>query len=95
MGLASWAFLVYNCPASTAAAILTPYPFVLWLARVISMLWTNLGNQVRQTLLPKWKLLIPLFEAVMNSFRAIHDARRRASPSTASLRRRPLVIVMR
>jgi len=25
----SWAFLVYNCPASTAAALFTPYPFVL------------------------------------------------------------------
>jgi hypothetical protein len=39
------------------------------------MLWTNLRNQVRQTPLPKWKPLIPLFEAVMNSFQAIRDAR--------------------
>lgn len=38
------------------------------------MLWTNLRNQVRQTPLPKWKPLIPLFEAVMNSFQAIRDA---------------------
>ena len=40
------------------------------------MLWTNLRNQVRQTPLPKWKPLIPLFEAVMNSFQAIRDAKR-------------------
>src|ERR1700730_17757956 len=39
------------------------------------MLWTNLRNQVRQTPLPKWKPLIPLFEAVMNSFQAIRDTR--------------------
>jgi hypothetical protein len=38
------------------------------------MLWTNLRNQVRQTPLPKWKPLIPLFEAVMNSFQAVRDA---------------------
>jgi hypothetical protein len=42
------------------------------------MLWTNLRNQVRQTPLPKWKPLIPLFEAVMNSFQAIRDARAKA-----------------
>jgi hypothetical protein len=41
------------------------------------MLWTNLRNQVRQTPLPKWKPLIPLFEAVMNSFQAIRDAKRK------------------
>jgi hypothetical protein len=40
------------------------------------MLWTNLRNQVRQTPLPKWKPLIPLFEAVMNSFQAVRDAKR-------------------
>lgn len=40
------------------------------------MLWTNLRNQVRQTPLPKWKPLIPVFEAVMNSFQAIRDAKR-------------------
>src|ERR1035437_5651924 len=37
---------------------------------------TNLRNQVRQTPLPKWRPLIPLFEAVMNSFHAIRDAKR-------------------
>lgn len=42
------------------------------------MLWTNLKNQVRQTPLPKWKPLIPLFEAVMNSFQAVRDAKRSA-----------------
>jgi hypothetical protein len=35
----------------------------------------DLGNQVRQTVLPQWKPLLPLFEAVMNSFQAIKDAR--------------------
>jgi hypothetical protein len=35
---------------------------------------TNLRGQVRQTALPKWKCLLPLFEAVMNSFQAIQDA---------------------
>ena len=38
----------------------------------------NLRNQARQTHLPRWKPLLPLFEAVMNSFQAIEDA----SPST-------------
>lgn len=35
----------------------------------------NLAHQVRQTSLPKWKPLLPLFEAVMNSFQAIKDAK--------------------
>ena len=34
----------------------------------------DLANQVRQTVLPQWKPLLPLFEAVMNSFQAIKDA---------------------
>lgn len=34
----------------------------------------DLRNQVRQTILPKWKPLLPLFEAVMNSFQAVKDA---------------------
>jgi hypothetical protein len=34
----------------------------------------DLANQVRQTALPKWKPLLPLFEAVINSFQAIKDA---------------------
>lgn len=38
------------------------------------MLRTNLRGQIRQTPLPKWKALLPLFEAVMNSFQAIHDS---------------------
>lgn len=37
------------------------------------MLRTNLRGQIRQTHLPKWKALLPLFEAVMNSFQAIQD----------------------
>ena len=39
------------------------------------MLRTNLRGQIRQTNLPKWKALLPLFEAVMNSFQAIQDCR--------------------
>ncbi len=39
------------------------------------MLLTNLRGQIRQTPLPKWKALLPLFEAVMNSFQAIQDAK--------------------
>lgn len=35
----------------------------------------DLANQVRQTVLPQWKPLLPLFEAVMNSFQAIRDAK--------------------
>ena len=34
----------------------------------------DLANQVRQTALPKWKALLPLFEAVINSFQAIKEA---------------------
>jgi hypothetical protein len=41
------------------------------------MLRTNIRNLVRQTQLPKWKPLLPLFEAVMNSFQAIRDAKRK------------------
>jgi hypothetical protein len=41
------------------------------------MLRTNIRNLVRQTQLPKWKPLLPLFEAVMNSFQAIRDAMRK------------------
>jgi hypothetical protein len=34
----------------------------------------DLASQVRQTVLPQWKPLLPLFEAVMNSFQAIKEA---------------------
>jgi len=34
----------------------------------------DIGNQVRQTVLPQWKPLLPLFEAVMNAFQAIKEA---------------------
>lgn len=34
---------------------------------------TNLRGQIRQTPLPKWKCLLPLFESVMNAFQAIQD----------------------
>ena len=35
----------------------------------------DLANQIRQTVLPQWKPLLPLFEAVMNSLQAIRDAK--------------------
>lgn len=38
------------------------------------MLKTSLRGQVRQTVLNKYKPLLPLFEAVMNAFQAIQDA---------------------
>jgi hypothetical protein len=34
----------------------------------------DLANQVRQTTLPRWKPLLPLFEAIINSIQAIKDA---------------------
>lgn len=52
------------------------------------MLRTNLRGQIRQTQLPKWKALLPLFEAVMNSFQAIQDAdARRAHKITIAVER--------
>ena len=38
------------------------------------MLKTNLRGQIRQTVLPKWRPLLPLFEAVMNALQAAQDA---------------------
>jgi hypothetical protein len=38
------------------------------------MLKINLRGQIRQTALPKWKPLLPLFEAMMNAFQAVQDA---------------------
>ena len=35
----------------------------------------DLQNQIRQTSLPKWKPLLPLFEAVINSSQAINDVK--------------------
>lgn len=37
------------------------------------MLKTNLRGQIRQTILPKWRPLLPLFEAVMNSVQAVQE----------------------
>lgn len=37
------------------------------------MLRTNLKSQVRQTSLPKWKPLLPLFEALMNAIQAVQE----------------------
>jgi len=41
----------------------------------------NIANQVRQTTVLAWRPLVPLFEAVMNSFQAIREAK---LPSTIS-----------
>ncbi|MER9925646.1 hypothetical protein NKJ84_22520 [Mesorhizobium sp. M0048] len=35
----------------------------------------NIANQVRQTTVLQWRPLLPLFEAVMNSFQAIKEAK--------------------
>lgn len=43
------------------------------------MLKINLRGQVRQTVLPKWKPLLPVFEAVMNAFQATQDASKKKS----------------
>src|SRR5437764_861402 len=48
----------------------------------------DLRNQVRQTNLPKWKPLLPLFETVINSFHAIGDANpKRAGSVTIDIER--------
>ena len=39
----------------------------------MTSLKTNLRSQVRQTALPKWKSMLPVFEAVRNSFQGIRD----------------------
>ena len=39
----------------------------------MNILKSNLRHQVKQTPLPKWKPLIPLFEAVMNSIQSIRE----------------------
>jgi hypothetical protein len=41
----------------------------------MTSLKVNLKNQVKQTSLPKWKPIIPLFEAVMNSIQSIQERR--------------------
>jgi hypothetical protein len=45
----------------------------------MTTLKTNLRNQVKQTPLPKWKPLIPLFEAVINSIESVRDAKLKGS----------------
>jgi hypothetical protein len=42
------------------------------------MLKTNLPNQIRQMPLPKWRPMLPVFEATMNAFQAIREAQRPA-----------------
>lgn len=46
----------------------------------MSALRTNLKHQVKQTPLPKWKPLIPLFEAIMNSIQAVRENKQLATP---------------
>jgi hypothetical protein len=40
------------------------------------MLKTNLPNQIRQTPLPKWRPMLPVFEATINAFHAIREAKK-------------------
>ncbi len=42
------------------------------------MLKTNLPNQIRQMALPKWRPMLPVFEATMNAFQAIREAKKPA-----------------
>jgi hypothetical protein len=49
----------------------------------------NLRNQARQTHLPRWKPLLPLFEAVMNSFQAIQEADPKNHRIIITLERQP------
>ncbi|MBA9030397.1 ATP-binding protein [Rhizobium leguminosarum] len=52
------------------------------------MLFTNLRGQIRQTPLPKWKALLPLFEAVMNSVQSIQESKaERAHTITIAIER--------
>jgi hypothetical protein len=53
------------------------------------MLKASLSGQVRQTHLPKWKPLLPLFEAVMNSFQAIQEQNPSNPLITVNLHREP------
>lgn len=43
------------------------------------MFRASLSGQIGQTKLPKWKPLLPVFEAVMNSFQAIQETGRPGS----------------
>ena len=53
----------------------------------------DLRNQVRQTNLPKWKPLLPLFEAVMNSFQAIRETNLKANGNiTVNIEREKLLL---
>jgi hypothetical protein len=51
------------------------------------MLKTNLHGQVRQTVLPKWKPLLPLFEAVINALQAVQDASKGAHKVVVEIER--------
>lgn len=53
------------------------------------MLKANLRGQVRQTFLPKWKALLPLYEATMNSVQAIHDSGRKDGKIVIEVERDP------
>ncbi len=47
------------------------------------MLKTNLPNQIRQMPLPKWRPMLPVFEATMNAFQAIREAK--APPAAGNI----------
>jgi hypothetical protein len=47
------------------------------------MLKTNLPNQIRQMPLPKWRPMLPVFEATINAFHAIREAKK--PPGTGNI----------
>ena len=69
-----WALNGKACSSQSIGLTYSLYWAQQW-GRYLSRLWMLLAL-VRQTPLPKWKPLIPLFEAVMKSFQAIRDAKR-------------------
>src|SRR3954463_11977668 len=56
------------------------------------MLKTNLPNQIRQMPLPKWRPMLPVFEATMNAFQAIKDAKRTDGSIVIDIEREPSLL---
>lgn len=56
------------------------------------MLKTNLPNQIRQMPLPVWRPMLPIFEATMNSFQAIREAKNKAGVIHIEIQRQPSLL---
>lgn len=56
------------------------------------MLKTNLPNQIRQMPLPVWRPMLPIFEATMNAFQAIKEAKRPTGAITIEVHREPNLV---